>query len=83
MKTVIRRLAAIAILLTPALATAQTGQDEGLSPMVLLFMGFGALIIVFQLVPGLALFTAMLKEIFARLPGKAKVAAGRKADHKL
>lgn len=64
-------LANTMIALTPALATAQVAKVEGGGGIVVwLFLGFGALIIVFQLFPGLALFAVMLKEIFSRVPGK-------------
>ena len=67
------------IFLMPVLAEAQTVPEGGVSFMIWLFMGFGALIIIFQLFPGLALFVIMLKEIFSRVPAKAPMATMEKA----
>ncbi len=47
----------------PALA-ANSGVAKGTSILLILFLGFAALIIVFQFIPGLALFFAMLKGLF-------------------
>ncbi|MBU1183630.1 MAG: hypothetical protein KJ663_00400 [Proteobacteria bacterium] len=48
---------------TPALASS--GQETmGTSLLVLLFLGFGALIVICQLIPGLVLFCSMLKGLF-------------------
>ncbi len=84
MKKIIRMLANIMIALIPTLAAAQVAKEEGGGGiMVWLFMGFGALIIVFQLFPGLALFAAMLKEIFSHVSEKAPVPTTTKAKNKL
>lgn len=71
------------ILLMPPLAAAEVGKEEGGGLMVWLFMGFGALIIVFQVIPGLALFAVMLKEIFSRASAKVQVTAAAKVKGKL
>lgn len=83
MKKLIKILCNAIILLMPTLAAAQVANEEGVSLMVWLFMGFGALIIVFQLFPGLALFVIMLREIFARAPGKGPVIPMEKAKEKV
>lgn len=70
MRTLIRMLANVMIMLMPTMAAAQVAKEDGGGLVVWLFLGFGALIIVFQLFPGLALFAVMLKEIFSRVPGK-------------
>ncbi len=49
----------------PALA-ADGGFVKGTSILVILFLGFAALIIVFQFIPGLVLFVSMLKGLFPR-----------------
>jgi hypothetical protein len=67
MKTIIKSLLAVLFAVVPALASG--GKDgSDVSFLVVLFFAFGALILVFQLVPGLALFTTMIKELFTRAP---------------
>lgn len=63
MKLIITVLTAIMVEATPALASS--GQETmGISLLVLLFLGFGALIVVCQLIPSLVLFCSMLKGLF-------------------
>ena len=66
MRTVIVILASVA----PALA-ANGGEGKGTTFLLILFLGFAALIIVFQFIPGLVLFVTMLKGIFTRAPKQA------------
>jgi hypothetical protein len=54
----------------PALA-ANGSEGKGSLFMVILFLGFAALIIVFQFIPGMVLFATMLKGLFTRAPKKA------------
>ncbi len=55
-----------AMTLTSSVAVASTGADsEGSSFLLWLFLGFGALIIVFQSVPGLLLLFSMIKGVFS------------------
>ena len=63
--TVIITLASVA----PALA-ANSSEVKGNSFLLILFLGFAALIVVFQFVPGLVLFATMLKGLFTRAPKK-------------
>ncbi len=49
----------------PALA-ADGGLVKGTSILLILFLGFAALIIVFQFIPGLVLFYSMVKGLFRR-----------------
>lgn len=52
---------------TISLAVAGDGTEVGGNGLlVILFLGFGALIIVCQLVPGLMLFSSMLKGLFTK-----------------
>lgn len=61
------RLTALTLLAVPAAALAASGAEtEGNGFLVTLFLAFGALIIVFQLIPGLVLFGSMLKGLFTR-----------------
>ena len=63
MKLIITVLTAIMVKATPALASS--GQETvGTSLLVLLFLGFGVLIVVCQLIPSLVLFCSMLKGLF-------------------
>lgn len=63
MKLIMTVFTAIMVEVTPALASS--GQESvGTSLLVLLFLGFGALIVVCQLIPGLVLFCSMLKGLF-------------------
>jgi hypothetical protein len=82
MKTLIRTLIASLAWVMPALAAGQVKEEEG-SYMIILFLGFGAVIVVFQLFPGLALFTVILKEIITGSRKKAAVGAGAAAAKKL
>ena len=63
MKLITAILMMIMLTTTPVLASS--GQEiMGTSLLVLLFLGFGALIIVCQLIPSVMLFCSMLKGLF-------------------
>ena len=66
MRTVIVILASV----TTALA-ANGSEMKGSTFLLIFFLGFAALIIVFQFIPGLVLFVTMLKGLFTRAPKKA------------
>ncbi len=70
MKAIYTVLLTMAMTATNALATSG-GEPVELSFMTVLFMGFGAMIIVFQLGPGVILFAGMLKGIFS--PAEKKI----------
>ncbi len=61
------------VLCTTALA-ANGAESEGLSLLTLLFIGFFALIVVMQLIPGLSLLVSMLAGIFSSGEEKAEKA---------
>ena len=66
MKTAIRNsLIVLASFSTTAFAAAEAA-GEGSSFLLTLFIGFFALIIVFQLVPAVLLFAGLLKGLFVR-----------------
>lgn len=76
MKHRIRNCLALAISLSittsSALAAAAPGED-GSPLLIILFMGFFALIIVMQLVPACLMFVSLLKGLFsAKTPEKEK-----------
>ena len=63
MKLIIAVVTAIMVKTTPVLASS--GQETvGTGFLALLFLGFGSLIVICQLIPGLALFCSMLKGLF-------------------
>jgi hypothetical protein len=63
MKIMMKSVAAIMVGATPALASSDP-ETMGGSLLVFLFLGFGALIVVLQLVPSVLLFGSMLKGLF-------------------
>jgi hypothetical protein len=69
MRTLIRALILILASVAPALA-ANGGEVKGSTFLLVLFLGFAALIIVFQFIPGMVLFATMLKGLFTRAPKK-------------
>jgi hypothetical protein len=64
MKEIIRSVMLV-LIGTVAVAHAGDIQAEGGGLLVTLFLGFGAVIIVFQLVPGLLLLGSMIKGLFS------------------
>ena len=64
MKLKLAILTAITLTTTTALASGET-EATGTSLLVLLFLGFSALIIACQLFPSLLLFCSMLKGLFS------------------
>jgi len=69
MRTVMRALLVTLASVAPALA-ADGGAVKGSTLLLILFLGFAALIIVFQFIPGLVLFVTMLKGLFTGEPKK-------------
>jgi hypothetical protein len=63
MKIIMIILTAMMVEATPALASSDP-ETMGTSLLVLFFLGFGALIVVLQLIPSLLLFGSMLKGLF-------------------
>jgi hypothetical protein len=72
MKTLITTILAVLGWVVPAIA-AGTTVATGSSVLVILFLGFAAIIVVFQFIPGLLLFFSMLKGLFTAAPKKAEV----------
>ncbi len=75
MKRLIQAALIVLLSSTAAYATG-AGQTEGLSTLAIVFLVFGATILVFQLIPGLALFFAMIKGLFASSDKEARGALG-------
>jgi hypothetical protein len=69
-----------ALLVTVSQVMASGGSNaEPLSIMAILFMGFGALIVVFQVFPAVVLFIGMVKGLLAPAVKKDPVATGADA----
>jgi hypothetical protein len=79
MKAILTTLAVTLATVTPALA-ADANTAKGSSILLILFLGFGALIVVFQFIPGMVLFFSMLKGLFTAAP--KKVSAGGPSGYK-
>lgn len=76
MKRTITTLAALVTITTPVLASS--GQETmEISLLAILFLIFGALIIVGQLVPGLLLLFSALKSLFGRTAKKSAPVTGK------
>ncbi len=65
MKTLLRAMFVTLIWIASALAATGAGAKGG-SLLITIFLGFGALIIVCQLIPCFILFGAMIKGLFSR-----------------
>lgn len=70
MKRIMTTLGALVTMTTPVLASSGQETTE-ISLMVIIFLGFGALIIVGQLVPSLFLLFSALKNLFERTAKKS------------
>ncbi len=70
MKTLIRTAVVMLASVAPALA-AGGSEGKGSGILIILFLGFAALIILFQFIPGLVLFASMLKGLFSSARKKA------------
>lgn len=74
MKTMSAAILSLLVTVTQAMASGSGGEGESLSFFAIFFIGFGALIILFQAVPAIILAGGMLKGIFAaadKKPGEA------------
>lgn len=72
MKTTTATIMALLVTATQALATGQGSSTEGLSLFATIFMAFGVMIVLFQLIPGVMLFVGMLKGLFSTTSGKSR-----------
>lgn len=77
MKTMSATILSLLISATYALASGSGANGEGLSFLATLFIGFGILIIVFQTVPALLLFTGLVKGLLSPADKKANATAGK------
>ena len=75
MRVLISTIAALLVTVSQVMASGG-GNAEPVSFLMILFLGFGALILVFQLFPAVVLFIGMLKGIMAPATKKDEAAAG-------
>ena len=73
MRILISTIAAMLVTVSQVMASGG-GNGEPVSFLMILFMGFGALILVFQLFPAVVLFVGMVKGLMAPAVKKDKVA---------
>jgi len=76
MKTMSATILSLLLSGTYALASANGGNGEELSFMATLFIGFGILILVFQTIPAILLFSGLLKGLFSSADKKSEALAG-------
>jgi hypothetical protein len=71
MKTLSALIVSMLLTVTQAMASGNAGNGEGLGFLAILFIGFGALVLVFQTVPAILLFAGMLKGLLSPADKKA------------
>lgn len=76
MKRIMTTLGVLLAATTPVLAFGGT-ESEGTGILVPLFLGFGGLVMVCQLIPALVLFGSAMKTLFGRATKPAAPVAGR------
>lgn len=75
MKTSIRCLALQFLFFVPVASAASGAEPGGSSLMMWLFLGFLALVVVLQLVPGVTLFIGMIRGLFSSAKQESTVAS--------
>lgn len=75
MRVLISTIAALLVTVSQVMASGG-GNGEPLSILMILFMGFGALVLVFQIFPAVVLFVGMIKGLMAPATKKEEAAAG-------
>ncbi len=79
MKRTMTTLGALMLVTTPVLAAGGT-ETSGSGLLTVMFMAFGALIIVGQLIPGLVLFYSMVKGLYGKVAKKVTAEAVSKSS---
>ena len=80
MRVLISTIVALLVTVSQVMASGG-GNAEPLSILMILFMGFGALILVFQIFPAVVLFIGMVKGLLAPAVKKEEAAAAN-GEHK-
>jgi len=70
MKAISATILALMVTVTQALATAGAPKEEGMGLLATLFISFAIFVVLFQFLPGITLFLAMLKGIFGSAAAK-------------
>lgn len=78
MKKIFSNTAGLLLMITGSAFAGTGGQSDENGWLWMLFLGFGALILVFQLVPSVILFGSMLKGLFSSTSKENAVAAENK-----
>ncbi len=76
MKHIITTIGALIATVTPALASGGP-ESAGTGLFVSIFIAFGLLIVLFQLVPGAVLFWSIIKTLFSTPAKKSEPVTGR------
>lgn len=77
MKTSIRSLALQFLFFVPVASAAGSAEPGESSLMMWLFLGFLALVVVLQMLPGVTLFIGMIKGLFSSAKDESSVAAAK------
>ena len=75
MKTAIKALISLAVIV-PAAGAAQGSTSGGMSLLAIIFLAFGAAILLLQFVPAMALFGSMIYGLFAAARRRTAPASG-------
>jgi hypothetical protein len=79
MRTLLKGILTSLAWIAPAIAATEAN-PEGSNLLLAVFLGFGAMIVVFQLIPSLILFGSMLKGIFSRSDKQVLASATKKTE---
>jgi hypothetical protein len=71
MRTLYASILSVGFTVTQAMASG-SGEGDGVGIVAMLFIAFGVLILLFQLVPGVVLFGGMLKGLFTTVGNKTR-----------
>lgn len=75
MKVITATMLSLMITGTQALASVEGAGTEGMGLLATFFIAFGVLIVLFQFLPGMALFLGILKGVFSSKAAKSAEAA--------
>ena len=64
MKTLLQKIVALALCFAPSAYAASGAESDGTGIFFWLFIGFAAMIVVFQFLPGVMMFIGMAKGLF-------------------
>ena len=78
MKTMSAIIVSLLLTVTQAMASGSGGHGENLGFLAILFIGFGALILVFQAVPAVLLFAGMVKGLLSSADKKTAASVAGK-----